>query len=56
MAQQVKNLDLSLQQLVLLLYCRFYPWPGNFHVPLVWPKKKKLYPQFCDHSGFTLEL
>ena len=27
----VKDLALSLQQ------HRFNPWPGNFHMPLVWP-------------------
>ena len=36
---QVKNLALSLQWLGLLLWCRFYPWPGNFHVLWVQPKK-----------------
>ena len=29
MAQQVKDLALSLQQLRSLLWCRFSPWPGN---------------------------
>ena len=41
MAQQVKDLVLSLQQLGLLLWYRFDPWPGNFHMPQVQPKKKK---------------
>ena len=41
MAQQVKDLVLSLQQLGLLLWYRFDPWPGNFHMPWLWPKKKK---------------
>ena len=34
-AQQVKDLALS------LLWCRFDPWPGNFHMPWAWPKKEK---------------
>lgn len=25
----------------LLLWCRLHPWPGNFHLPWVRPKKKK---------------
>ena len=33
MAQWVKDLVLSLQQLMWLLWCRFDPWPGNFHMP-----------------------
>ena len=35
MAQQVKDLGLS------LLCLRFYPSPGIFRIPWVWPKKKK---------------
>ena len=47
MAQQVKDLVLSPQQLGLLLWCRFNPcprfdpWPRNFHMPWVWPKKER---------------
>ena len=25
-----------------LLWCRFDPWPGNFHVPWVWGEKEVL--------------
>ena len=32
MAQQVKDPTLSLQWLRLLLWLRFDPWPGNFHM------------------------
>lgn len=32
MAQQVKNLALSLLWLGLLLWCGFHPWPRNVHV------------------------
>ena len=32
-AQQVKDLTLSLQQLISLLRHGFIPWPGNFHMP-----------------------
>ena len=35
MAQQVKDPAWSLQ------WCRFHPWPRNFHMPLVQQKKKK---------------
>ena len=36
MAQQVKD-----PVLALLLWCRFDPWPRNFHMPGVAIKKKK---------------
>ena len=41
MAQWVK--DPALMQLWLRLHLRlgFDPWPRNFHVLCVWPKKKK---------------
>ena len=39
MAQQVKDLALSLQWLGLLLWHRFNTWPGNFHMLWVQPKK-----------------
>ena len=39
-AQKVKDLALSLQWLGLLLWRRSDPWPGNYHVPWVWPKKR----------------
>lgn len=42
--QWVKDLALSLEWLGLLLWHRFDPWPGNFHVPWGWPKK------FCFKS------
>ena len=39
-AQQVKDLALSLLWLRSLLWCcGFNPWPGNFCIPQVWPKK-----------------
>ena len=38
--QQIKDLALSLQQLRLLLWCGFDPWPGNFYMLQAWPKKK----------------
>ena len=36
MVQQVKDPELSLQQLGSLLWLRFDPWPGNFHMQWVW--------------------
>ena len=41
MVQQVKDLVLSLQQLVWLLWHEFNPWPGNFHMLCEALKKKK---------------
>ena len=40
-AQQVKDLALSLQQPRSLLWHGFDPWPGNFHTPQARTKKKK---------------
>ena len=40
-AQQVKDLALSLPWFRLLLWHRFDPWPGNFHMLWLQPKKKK---------------
>ena len=37
----VKDLALTLLWLRLLLWCRFDPWPGNFHMLWVQPQKKK---------------
>ena len=39
MAQGVKDLALSLQQLGLPLWRGFHPWSRNFHMPRVRPKK-----------------
>ena len=36
----VEDLALSLQQLRSLLWRGFDPWPGNFHMLQLWPKKK----------------
>ena len=41
MAQQVKNPALPLQWFESLLWPGDDPWPENFHVPWVRPKKKK---------------
>ena len=41
MAQQVKDPALSLQWLWSLLWHGFCPWPGNFHMPCIWPEKEK---------------
>lgn len=38
--QWVRDPALSLKLLGLLLLCEFDPWPGNFRMPRVWPKKK----------------
>ena len=37
----VKDPVLSLWWLGSLLWCRFDPWPGNFHMPQKKKKKKK---------------
>ena len=39
--QQVKDLAFPLLWLGSLLWSRFNPWPGNFYMPWVWPKRKK---------------
>ena len=39
MAEQVKDLGLSVLWLWLLLWHRFDPWPGNFCMPQVQPKE-----------------
>ena len=41
MAPWVKDPALSLEQLGLLLWRRFYPWSKNFYMLQVWLKKKK---------------
>ena len=42
MAQKkIKDPALSLQQFGSLLWHGFNPWPGNFHMPWVWPKTNK---------------
>lgn len=51
MAQWVKDLVLSLQQLGMLLWHGFHPWPGTFHMPWVQPKKKLLVSH--SHSEFN---
>ena len=40
-AQQVTDPALSLQQLGSLLWHRFDPWPGNFHMLQMWQNKTK---------------
>ena len=39
--QRIKDMVLSLQQLGSLLWLKFDPWSGNFHVPRAWTKEKK---------------
>ena len=41
MAQQVKDLALSLKWLGSQLWRWFSPWPGSFHMPWVQPKMKQ---------------
>ena len=41
MAQQIKDLELSLLWLGSLLWHWFNPWPWNFCMPQAQPKKKK---------------
>ena len=40
MPRHIKDLALSLLWLRLLLWYGFDHWPGNFHIPWVWPKTK----------------
>ena len=41
MAQWVKDPALSLLWLGSLLWCSFSPWPRNFSMLWVWPKREK---------------
>ena len=41
MPQQAKDPVLSMLWLESLLWLRFDPWPGNFHISWTQPKKKK---------------
>ena len=41
-SQRVKDLVLSLQWLGPRLWCRFSPWPRNFHMPQVRTPKKRM--------------
>ena len=41
MAERVKDLALSLQQLSLVLWCESDPWPRNFHMLWVHQKTNK---------------
>ena len=52
MAQQVKDLVLSLQQLGLLLWRGFDPWPRNFHILQEGERKKK--KKECDSTTYQL--
>ena len=40
MVEWVKEPAWSLEQLRSLLWCRFDPWPGKFHMLSVWQRKK----------------
>ena len=48
-AQWVKDPALSLQKPESLLWYRFDPWPGNFHMLRAWQKKKKKKKQEKKH-------
>ena len=49
----VKNLVLSPLWFRLQLWLGFDPWPGNFRMPWVWPKKKKNVYIYI-YNGITL--
>ena len=54
MAQQVKDLTLSLLWLGLLMWLEFDPWPRNFCVPWVRKnktKQKTLFPNKLTYTG-----
>ena len=50
-AQQVKDLVLSLQWHRSLLWHGFNPWPRNFHMAQVGPKKNFLFLNFLEARG-----
>lgn len=49
MAQQVKDMVLSLQQLGSSLWLGLDPWPGNFHMSQARPKKKFIFKMLHSH-------
>ena len=53
--QWVKDLTLPQLWCRLQLQCRFSPWPGNFHMPQVWAKKKKK-PIFNWNNHFSISV
>ena len=52
MTQQVKDLALLLLWLWLQLWQGFSPRSRNFHMPKVWPKKKKKIPYVSDNVQY----
>ena len=50
LVQWVKNPTLLQLWCRLQLWLGFNPWPGNFHVLWVWPKKKKKKSCYCYTS------
>ena len=51
-AQQIKDLVLSLLWLRSLLWHRFDPWPRKFCMLWVWPKTNKKLPQYIWMVNF----
>ena len=35
------------------LWIGFNPWPGNIHMPQVWPKKKRKTPDIVKSQNLT---
>ena len=48
--QWAKDLSFSLEQLRSLLWCRFDPWPGNFHMQQAQPKNSFKKSNFKLHN------
>ena len=47
---RVKDLALSPEQLMLLLWRRFDPWPGNFYMPCGQKKPKQTKKANVSHA------
>ena len=55
-AQQVKDLVLSLQWPRLLLWCGFHPWPRDFHMPEAQLKTNKSNELFVHVTWVNLKI
>ena len=54
MVQCVKDPALSLQQFGFLLWCRFYPWPENFHMWGMWQTETNKQKTLCKSKLISL--
>ena len=55
MAQGVEDLALPLQQVGLLLWLWFDPWPRNFHTLKMQPKQNKIMLIRKENNSISIE-